>query len=72
MRSLKLGNAVAQRAALHAEGDPAVHATSRLVGDLLVALGLVDLAPVAQAHRDRSVPGSLAGVLEKAGDLTHP
>ncbi len=67
-----LRDQVAQRAALVAEGDAAVHAAPGLAGDhregALLA-GLVDLAPVHQAHRDRAAGGQLAvaGAQESSG-----
>ena len=52
-----LGDEVAQRAAVVAERDAAVHAARALLLGRLLVEGLVDLAPVAQADRDRAAPG---------------
>ena len=62
---------VAERAALVAERDAAVHAPSRLLLQLVAREGEVDLLPVAQALVDRSGRPLLALDLEEAGDLAH-
>jgi hypothetical protein len=57
---IPLGNPVPQRAAVVAERDSAVHATSGLplyLGDVLL---LVDLTPVHQPDRDRTALGQFA------------
>ena len=66
-----LGDEVAQRAAVMAERDTAVHAARPLLLGLLCAEGLVDLTPVAQAHRDRAPARQRAPVLHEPRRLTH-
>jgi hypothetical protein len=63
---------ISKRTALHAKGNPAVHASRSLDRNLLVALGFIDLVPVTKANAHRSIAWSLPGVLKKSGDLTHP
>ncbi len=55
-----LRDEVAERAALMAERDSAVHAPTGLSLELAELLLLVDLLPVADAHRDRTAGGELA------------
>src|SRR5262245_7889058 len=64
-------NDVAQRAALVAERDAAVHAPGRLLGEVLDRVGQVVLAPVPQTLADGPRRRLLALDLEEAGDLTH-
>ena len=66
-----LRDQVAERAAVMAEGDAAVHAASSLLLGGLLVEGLVDLLPVAQPDRDGPPPGQLAAVLHEARRLTH-
>jgi hypothetical protein len=62
---------VAERAALVAERNAAVHAPGRLLLQLVAREREVDLLPVAQALVDRTGRPLLALDLEKAGDLAH-
>ena len=62
---------VPERAALVAEGDAAVHAARRLLGELGLGPGLQDLAPVLDSRRDRPVGLLGARVLDETCDLTH-
>ncbi len=48
-----VGDEVAERAAVVAERDAAVHAPPRLMAQLVLGEGLVHLVPVAQAHGHR-------------------
>ena len=66
-----VGDEVAERAAVVAERDAAVHAPAGLRLQLLVWERLVDLAPVVQPHRHRTAGRCLAGPLQEAGRLTH-
>ena len=67
-----LGNEVAQRTAVVAERDTAVHAPSRLIAQHVVGEVLVDLFPVEQAQRDRPPLRGLAPcVLEEAFGIRH-
>ena len=66
-----VGDEVAERAAVVAERDAAVHAAPGLELQRLVGERLVDLAPVAQAHRHRPAGRRLAAPLQEAGRLTH-
>ena len=66
-----LGDEVPQGAAVVAEGDTAVHAARALLLGRFGAEGLVDLAPVAQAHLDRPPTGQVTVELHEAGGLTH-
>src|SRR5262249_55380761 len=62
---------VAERAALGAERDAAVHAPAGLLGQLVDRIGEVVLLPVPHALVDGARGGLLAFDLEEAGDLTH-
>ena len=64
-------NQIAERAALMAERNPAVHAPGALLADLLQRIEQVDLLPIPQPFVDR--PGLRLRPLEldKAGRLTH-
>ncbi len=67
-----LGNEVAQRTAVVAERDTAVHAPSRLIAQHVMGEVLVDLFPVEQAQRDRPPLRGLAlCVLEEAFGIRH-
>ncbi len=66
-----LRDQVAERAAVVAEGDAAVHATGALLLGGLLAEGLVDLPPVAQPDRHRAAAGQPPRELHEAGRLTH-
>src|ERR1700687_4061943 len=66
-----VGDQVAERAALVAEGDAAVHAARALLLELVRLEGQVDLLPVVDALDDGTPLGCLALDLEKAGDLAH-
>ena len=55
-----LGDQVAERAAVVAERDAAVHAAARLPVQLVGVLRLVDLVPVHDAYVDRATRGELA------------
>src|SRR6266545_4635697 len=67
-----VGDEVAQRAALMAEGDAAVHAARALLLQLLRLEGQVDLLPVVDPLRHGTPLWRLALDLEEAGDLAHP
>src|SRR5207245_163640 len=58
-------------AALVAERDAAVHTPRRLLLELVLGEGEIDLLPVADPLLDRTRRPLLALDLEKAGDLTH-
>jgi hypothetical protein len=62
---------VAERAAVVAEGDAAVHAARALVAEQVFRAGLVDLVPVQQAQLDRPPVRRLAGDFLETGGLTH-
>ena len=62
---------VAERTALVAERNAAVHAARRLLLELGLREGEIDLFPVAQTLVDRTRRPLLALDLEEAGDLTH-
>jgi hypothetical protein len=62
---------VAERAALVAERDAAVHAPAGLGLELALGEGLVDLVPVEEAHRHRPPRRQLARVLQEAFDVAH-
>ena len=64
-----VGNDVAERAALVAERDAAVHAARGLLLELVLGEGEVDLLPVPQPLVDRARRPLLALDLEEAGDL---
>jgi hypothetical protein len=64
-------DAVAQRAALVAERDAAVHAPGGLVADELLAGRRVHLPPVADAHRHRPPLGQLPLVPEETVRVRH-
>ena len=67
-----LRDQVAQRAAVVAERNAAVHAPGRLLAQRLVREVLVDLFPVAQPQRDRPpLRGLTLCVLEKALGIRH-
>src|SRR5207249_533987 len=66
-----VGDDVAERAALVAEGDAAIHATRALAPQHLVGCALLELAPVLEALGDGLLVNLLALVLEEAGYLTH-
>src|SRR5262245_1737570 len=66
-----VGNKVAERAALMAEGDAAVHAAGALLLQLLAFKGKVDLLPVMDPLADGTSPGRFPLDLEEAGDLAH-
>ena len=66
-----VGDDVAERTALVAERNAAVHAARRLLLELVRGEGEVDLLPVAQPFLDRTGRPLLASDLEKAGDLAH-
>jgi len=70
-----LGNDVAKRAALVAERDAAVHATTRLGLDdrqqRASRTSGVDLTPVLRALLDRAPRGDLATVLEESLRVSH-
>ena len=66
-----VGDEVAERAAVVAERDAAVHAPPGLVLHLLEVEVLVHLLPVAQAHRHRPPRRQVPLPLQEAGDLTH-
>ena len=66
-----VGDQVAERAALVAEGDAAVHAARALLLELVRLEGQVDLLPVVDALADGTPLGCLALDLEEAGDLAH-
>ena len=62
---------VAERAAVVAERDTAVHAACRLSVQLVGRERFIDLLPVLEPHRHRAVLGVLTFELEKTGGLTH-
>ena len=62
---------VAERTAVVAEGDAAVHAPSGLLLQLAFRKGLVDLFPVPQADGYGPPRRQLAVVLQEPGELTH-
>ena len=66
-----VGDQVAERAALVAEGDAAVHAARALLAQLLVGVRQVDLVPVAHplGHGTRGL--LVARDFDEAGRLTH-
>src|SRR5262245_52988477 len=64
-------NDVAERAALVAEGDTAVHAARRLLLEILVRVRKVDFLPVADPVGHGPRGPLLARDLEEAGDLAH-
>gem|GEM_PF-2470668 len=66
-----LGNNVAQRTALVAEGDAAVHATSGLLFDLAVGGQLIDFAEVEQAQRHGAVCRFAAVILLESMWIGH-
>ena len=67
-----VGDQVAERAAVVAERDAAVHAAPGLRAASVVRRErLVDLLPVAQPHRHRPPRRRLALLLEEPGRLTH-
>ncbi len=66
-----VGDEVAERAAVVAERDAAVHAAAGLLLERLAGERLVDLPPVEQAHRHRPARRGLATPLEESGGLTH-
>ena len=66
-----VGDEVAERAAVVAERDAAVHAAPGLQRELVGRERLVDLVPVAQAHRHRATGRRLAIPLQESGRLTH-
>ena len=66
-----LGDEVAQRAAVVAERDAAVHAPGGLGAEVLDGERLVDLVPVLQPHRHGPAGRQLPLVLEEAGRVTH-
>src|SRR5438309_5504379 len=66
-----VGDDVAERAALVAEGDAAVHAPRPLRPHLSLGERKIDLPPVADPLLDRAARRSLAPDLEEARDLTH-
>ena len=66
-----VGNQVAQRAAVVAEGDATVHTTTGLNLQIIVGKGFVDLFPVVKPHRHRPPLGQLASVLEKTSYVAH-
>ena len=66
-----VGDEVAERAAVVAERDAAVHAAPGLDLQGLLGERLVDLAPVAQAHRHRPAGRRLAPPLHEPRGLTH-
>ncbi len=63
---------VAQRAALVAERDAAVHAPGGLVADEVLAGRRVHLPPVADAHRHRPPLGQLPLVPQETVRIRHP
>ena len=64
-------DAVSQRAALHAKGDPAVHAARALRAHLGGREVLVDLFPVQDAYRDGPPGRELPSVFHEPRRLTH-
>src|SRR5690606_35125485 len=67
-----LGDEVAQRAAVVAERDAAVHAPARLLADDgQQRAGDVDLVPVPDALLDRAGRGEFAAVVQKALRISH-
>src|SRR3972149_5093904 len=62
---------VAERAALVAERDAAIHAARGLLLELGLGGVLVDLVPVAQALLERAIMRLLILNFDEAGDLTH-
>ena len=67
-----LRDQVAQRTAVVAERDSAVHAARGLFPQRLVIEVLVDLVPVPQPQRDRpALRGLPPGVLQKAARISH-
>src|SRR6185437_11870727 len=60
-----------QRAGAHAIRHAAIHAARRLRDGVLLGQRQHELAPMAQALRDRFVVAVLAFVFEKTGDLAH-
>ena len=66
-----VGDEVAERAALVAERNAAVHAPARLHLQLVARERLVDLFPVAQPHRHRTPRRRRPVVLHEAFDVTH-
>ena len=66
-----VGDQVAERTTVVAEGDAAVHAPTGLVAQLLFGERLVNLVPVEQPHGDGASRRPAPRPLEKAGDITH-
>src|SRR5439155_56847 len=66
-----VGDDVPEGAALVAERDAAVHTPRRLLLELVLREGEIDLLPVADPLLDRARRPLLALDLEKPGDLTH-
>ena len=66
-----VGNEVAQRAPLVAEGDAAVHAPGPLLPELVHGPGQHDLMPVAQTFRNGPVRLLVPLELDEPGHLTH-
>ena len=62
---------VAERAAVVAERDAAVHAAAACVAELVDREVLVDLVPVEEAHGHRPPRRQLAPVLQEPGRVTH-
>ncbi len=66
-----VGDEVAERAAVVAERDAAVHAAPGLPLQRVARERLVHLVPVVHAHRDGTPRRGLTRPLEEAGRLTH-
>src|SRR5207245_6334568 len=64
-----VGDDVPERAALVAEGDPAIHAARALTLEDVIGRALLELAPVLQPLRHGLLVDLLALELEEAGDL---
>ena len=68
---IPVGNQVAQRTALMAERNPAIHAARRLVAQRRVGIRQVDFAPVVDALHHRPHRRFLADDFDERGGLTH-
>ena len=66
-----VGDQVAERAAVVAERDPAVHAASGLQLQLVLGEVLVDLLPVPQSNRNGPVVRQLPLPLQESARFTH-
>ena len=66
-----VGDQVAERTALMAERNAAVHATGALSAKLVLGERRINLKVVVQALRDRPPDGQLPEEIEETGRFTH-